>query len=181
MYEMEISKIKNQKHNLKLKINWKLEIRNWKFLSKKGFTLIELLVVISLIGVLTTLVLANLNAARERGRDTQRKADLRNIQTALRLFYNDQGGYPASNNGQILGCVDGATVCTWNEEWSVGTMVYMSILPTDPLPGIDYYYVQTDEDNYTLTACLENTSDDKGATDAGAVWCSTQYVYEVKP
>lgn len=147
-----------------------------------AFTLIELLVVISLIGVLTTLVLANLNAARERGRDAQRKADLRNIQTALRLFYNDQGGYPASNTGQILGCgIGGATACTWNEEWSVGTMVYMSILPTDPLPGVDYYYAQTDEDNYTLTACLENTSDDKGVTDASAVWCPTLYVYRVQP
>ena len=79
---------------------------------RKGFTLIELLVVISLIGVLTTLVLANLNAARERGRDAQRKADLRNIQTALRLFYNDQGGFPTSNNGQILGCLYRATSCT---------------------------------------------------------------------
>jgi len=148
----------------------------------KAFTLIELLVVISLIGVLTTLVLANLNAARERGRDAQRKADVRNIQTALRLYYNDLGGYPASNIGQILGCGSGGTsACSWGAEWSAGTMVYMSTLPTDPLPGVDYYYVQTDEETYTLSACLENTSDEKGVTDASAAWCPTQYVYTVKP
>ena len=151
-------------------------------LKSQGFTLIELLVVISLIGVLTTLVLANLNAARERGRDAQRKADLRNIQTALRLYYNDQGGYPTSNTGQILGCGSGGTsACTWGSEWSVGTMVYMSTLPGDSLPGVDYNYVQTDPDNYTLTACLENTSDEKGVTDASASWCPTQYVYRVRP
>ena len=160
-------------------------IRTWfhqNLVSVKGFTLIELLVVISLIGILTTLVLANLNAARERGRDARRKADMRNIQTAARLFYNDQGGYPSSNVGQILGCGSGgSSTCTWGSEWSVGTMVYMSTLPTDPLPSVDYYYTQIDIDNYTLRACLENTSDDKGFIDTGATWCPSQYIYEVKP
>ena len=52
--------------------------------TQKAFTLVELLVVISLIGILATLVLANLNSARERARDAERKSDLRNIQTALR-------------------------------------------------------------------------------------------------
>ena len=160
-------------------------VRTWfhqNLVSVKGFTLIELLVVISLIGVLTTLVLANLNAARERGRDAQRKADMRNIQTAIRLYYNDQGGYPSSVTGQILGCGSGgSSACIWDAEWSVGTMVYMSTLPTDPLPNVDYFYDQTDPDNYTLSACLENTSDDKGVTDPTATWCPTQYVYRVKP
>ena len=64
--------------------------------NKKGFTLIELLVVVSLLGVLATLVIANLNSARERTRDATRKSDLRNIQTALRLYYNDKGTYPQS-------------------------------------------------------------------------------------
>jgi len=159
-------------------------VRAWfhqNLVSVKGFTLIELLVVISLIGVLTTLVLANLNAARERGRDALRKADMRSIQTALRLYYNDQGGYPGSNNSVILGCVDGTTACTWGAEWSAGTVLYMSTLPTDPLPNVDYFYDQTNPDNYTLSACLENTSDDKGVTDASATWCPTQYVYRVRP
>ena len=68
----------------------------------KGFTLVELLVVISLIGILSTLVIANLNSARERARDAQRKSDLRNIQTALRLYYNDNAGYPASSSYNIV-------------------------------------------------------------------------------
>jgi len=39
-----------------------------KFLNKKGFTLIELLVVISIISFLSSIVMASLNTAREKGR-----------------------------------------------------------------------------------------------------------------
>jgi len=46
--------------------------------SLKAFTLIELLVVVSIIGILATLVTANLNAARSRSRDAVRKADFKN-------------------------------------------------------------------------------------------------------
>jgi len=137
---------------------------------KKGFTLIELLVVISLIGILATLVIANMNAARERARDATRKSDLRNIQTALRLYYNDNNSYPAK------AVVD----AVWGLSWSP----YMNILPVDPLndsaTGQVYVYTYTDPDNYILKACLENASDDKCITVANSV-CTSLCKYEVKP
>jgi prepilin-type N-terminal cleavage/methylation domain-containing protein len=153
---------------------------------KKGFTLIELLVTISIIAILSTVLLANFNAARERGRDAQRKADLRNIQTALRLYYNDYTGYPASgtggNLGKIMGCgAGGTTVCEWDQPFSPGGKNYMSVLPKDPLPSQAYQYTQTDADTYTLQACLENKSDDKGKSAGGTTWCSTNWMFELKP
>lgn len=146
---------------------------------KKGFTLIELLVVVSLIGILATLVLANLNAARQRGRDAQRKADFRNIQTALRLYYNDYGVFPASSGGQIVGCGSGPGACAWGEEsFATGGHVYMSTLPNDSLSDVSYTYARTDPDNYTLTTCLENASDDAGEAEAS---CDSGLKYEVSP
>ena len=149
---------------------------------KKGFTLIELLVVVSLIGVLSTLVIANLNSARERARDTQRKSDLRNIQTALRLYYNDSGGYPAGTS-VMTACGSGAspTTCTYGSVWDRSGVTYMNILPKDPLsPAQDYVYTYTDSDNYALRACLENKSDDKCVTVLSSV-CASTCKYEVKP
>jgi prepilin-type N-terminal cleavage/methylation domain-containing protein len=148
----------------------------------KGFTLIELLVVISLIGVLATLVLANLSAARERGRDSERKADLRNIQTALRIYYNDYGFYPAHDSTSIAGCGTGGTsACVWGETFASDIQTYMSVLPDDPLPNVSYYYQRLDPDDYVLRACIENKSDEKAAEDSGATWCPSKMIYEVKP
>lgn len=146
-----------------------------------GFTLIEMLVVISLIGILATLVVANLNSARERARDAQRKSDLRNIQTGLRLYYNDNNAYPASSNGSIVGC--DSTSCTWGGSWENDGVTIMNVLPADPLSTTqNYVYTRsaTDTDAYTLYACLENKSDDKCTTVAAGV-CASTCKYEVKP
>jgi len=157
-----------------------------------GFTLIELLVVISIIGILATLLLANYSATRERARDTQRKSDLRNIQTALRMYYNDYNKYPSSSSdGQIMGCVNGTTACNWGETFSVTStnVVYMNVLPKDPQSNRKYYYnYNSSTGEYSLSACLENKGDDKCKKDTSGnlVSCSWMSgvdgcVYEVKP
>lgn len=146
--------------------------------SKFGFTLIELLVVISIIGILTTLIAANLNSARSRARDTARKSDLKNIATALRLYFNDSpvynsgtSTYPRSDaSGNIKACgAGGASTCAWGEAWTAGSpaVTYMASLAKDPLyPSQTYFYkwnpTGAGTDTYAITACLENKSDPNG-------------------
>lgn len=62
--------------------------------TKKGFTLIELLVVIAIIGILSSVVLASLNSAREKSRDAKRVSDVKQIQLALELYFDAKGEYP---------------------------------------------------------------------------------------
>ncbi len=65
--------------------------------NRKGFTLIELLVVIAIIGLLSTLAVVALGNAQARARDSKRAADIKQIQTALALFYNTNNRYPPTN------------------------------------------------------------------------------------
>lgn len=151
----------------------------------KGFTLVELLIVMSLIGILATLVVQNFRSAQFRGRDAVRKSDLRNIQTALRLYYNDYGRYPASapvTGGTITACGPAApaaaTGCAYGSAWTRGGTTYMTILPDDPLKTPDYVYTYNNDEDYTIRACLESKNDPKGVVLAT---CASGFKYEVRP
>ncbi|MFA6969031.1 MAG: prepilin-type N-terminal cleavage/methylation domain-containing protein [Candidatus Paceibacterota bacterium] len=69
--------------------------------SARGFTLIELLVVISIIGVLSSVVLASLNTARYKANDAARIANVKALKTALQMYYIDNGIYPQPPNADV--------------------------------------------------------------------------------
>ncbi len=90
--------------------------------SKKAFTLIELLVVIAIIGILATIAVISLYAARAKARDAKRVADIKQVQTALEMFFNDQDRYPT-----IAEFEAGSIV--------VGDKTYMLNIPVAPTPA----------------------------------------------
>jgi prepilin-type N-terminal cleavage/methylation domain-containing protein len=60
---------------------------------EKGFTLVELLIVLALIAILAAILIAIINpgAIMTRGRDTQRKGDLRNLAAVTDAYIADIG------------------------------------------------------------------------------------------
>ncbi|MES2225687.1 MAG: type II secretion system protein [Patescibacteria group bacterium] len=58
--------------------------------ARSGFTLIELLVVIAIIGILSSVVLASLNTARNKGADAAIKSNINNARAAAELYYDSQ-------------------------------------------------------------------------------------------
>ena len=104
-----------------------------KKINQKGFTLIELLVVIAIIGLLSTLAVVALNNARAKARDAKRVADVKQIQTALELYYNECAGYPSTAGGAAILSTDDANSGTCAGSITFGK--YMATVPVPPAPG----------------------------------------------
>lgn len=62
--------------------------------TQRGFTLIELLVVIAIIALLSSVIMASLGSSRMKARDSKRIQDVRQLQTALAIYYSDTNSYP---------------------------------------------------------------------------------------
>ncbi|MDP1709999.1 MAG: type II secretion system protein, partial [bacterium] len=133
-----------------------------------GFTLIELLIVISIISVLVTVGLVSFRSSQMRGRDVQRKSDLKQIANSLEIFYSDYRKYPASIGGQLSACPYNSgsasgTACSWgSSEFTDSRNIYFKVMPKDPSTGYFYYYRILDSPSnqkYQLFARVENTED----------------------
>jgi prepilin-type N-terminal cleavage/methylation domain-containing protein len=105
---------------------------------KQGFTLMEVLVAVSIVVVLATVVMVNIQQAKMKSRDAQRKSDLQQIQLALRLYKDANGAYPATGCGSAgwaspgaVTSVDGNITCPVYIPNLVP--LYISKLPLDPL------------------------------------------------
>ncbi len=126
--------------------------------TRRGFTLIELLVVIGIIGLLSTIVLASLNGARQKGRDARRLSDIKQLQLALELYYDANGQYPST-----LGT--GAT-------GPLASNGYIPVVPTDPSDNRPYAYTAlipsggTMCSSYHLGASLEASNSNALSTDS---------------
>jgi prepilin-type N-terminal cleavage/methylation domain-containing protein len=65
----------------------------------KGFTLLELLVVLAMMGILAAIVVTYAQESGQQGRDAKRQADVRALQSAIELYKNKYGRYPAGCRG----------------------------------------------------------------------------------
>ena len=156
---------------------------------QKGFTLIELLVVIAIIGLLSTLAVVSLNSARSKARDARRTSDIRQVQTALDMYYNDAGVYPQTGTTDIvLGAGDGMVICYDPDDTGVPyglqadtsgcDTTIMSQVPKDPQAAQAYTYkVNTlDTSTYIIEFTLENNNATWGGTTCeatpGSITCS---------
>jgi len=126
-----------------------------------GFTLLELLVVITILGILASVGFGQYRTSQLKARDAQRKGDLANVARALEMYYSDHGCYPPSTSS---GLIDVGGGLDWGTEFSTSEVVYMKMLPKDPLQDKDANYVycyQSDDSGtyYQLYAKLQNEND----------------------
>lgn len=171
---------------------------NIKSKIRRGFTLIELLVVISIIAILLSIATVSYTNSQEKGRDNRRKSDLKAVQQALELYFQQNGKYPATGTGGNAGkircntgvtpptngdndTIDWATSFACDPDGTAGSqtdITYMNPLPKDPrTTSTQYYYNSPTTSTYILSAVIENTSDPDLPQVTG---CQASYNYCVK-
>jgi prepilin-type N-terminal cleavage/methylation domain-containing protein len=115
---------------------------------RKGFTLIELLVVVTIIAVIATAVLVNIvPSSLKRARDTERKSNLKQYQTALESYANNNTALYPSAGTQV-------SVTTLCANSSSALYNYMSKCINDKKAGFTYTYT-SDTLKWVLTSYLE--------------------------
>ncbi len=95
-----------------------------------------------------------LQSFRIKARDSKRLADLKQVQTALELYYTDNNHYPSGTN-LILGKNPNAVCLSSRSGFSSrGCLApYMTNVPSDPSNG--FYVYNLEGVSYTLDAVLE--------------------------
>jgi type II secretion system protein G len=104
--------------------------------TKSGFTLIELLVVVAIVGLLATIAVISISSASKRARDTKRRADLKTMQKALDIYFQENGAYPSTGGAWWGTC---ATYGSHDYGGPTGYIpniapTYLGQLPRDPKP-----------------------------------------------
>jgi len=127
---------------------------NIKLKILRGFTLIELLVVIGVMGILSSIALISYQNAQKQARDTQKKSDLKQYQTSLENYANNNNNfYPSYKDPQVL------------SSQSFCNVLGLTNCPEYPGDSDDeYYYISNGADNsgdptasnYTIYAYMES-------------------------
>lgn len=110
-------------------------MKNYMKKTNKGFTLIELTIVIAIIGILSAVVLVNLQTSRQRGEDSKREQSMRAVRTALEL-YGEKNKYDYSGLFIVAPPASSHTDTNCNLFDDVAqklvNLKYLSAVPTDP-------------------------------------------------
>jgi len=126
--------------------------------ANKGFTLIEILIVVAIIAILASSVLVGFGPAQRQGRDARRLTDLRQVQTALELYYAKCGYYPGNAQSGST-CTGFSVINSWASLQTalVGSAIGINQIPNDPTSGKNYVYGSATGSGYVLGADLEQT------------------------
>ena len=111
--------------------------------ARSGFSLIELMVVLVIIGILAALVAPRLISRTDEARVTEAEIQIKNFETALRMFRTDNGFYPSTEQG-LEALISPPAEGQVPENYRDGGYLEKRNLPSDPW-GHPYIYISPGE------------------------------------
>jgi general secretion pathway protein G len=117
-----------------------------------GFTLIELMIVVVIVGILATLLIPRIMERPEEARRMKAKADIKSIESALKLYKIDTGSYPTTEQG-LQALLTKPETNPIPKKWREGGYLDGKEPPKDPW-GNPFYYVSPGPENrdYVITS-----------------------------
>ncbi len=111
--------------------------------NNRGFTLIEIMVVIVILALLAALVGPKIIGRSDDAKIADAKVQIRNIETALKLYKLDNSVFPATEQG-LQALVAKPTIGTIPKNYKAEGYLENKQLPKDPW-GNDYIYLSPGE------------------------------------
>lgn len=105
----------------------------------KGFTLLEIIVVVFILSLLAAIVAPRIIGRTDDARITEAKVQIRNLETALKLFRMDNGFYPDTQQG-LDALVEKPSAGRIPQKYKDGGYLEQKKAPLDPW-GNPYMYV----------------------------------------
>lgn len=104
-----------------------------------GFTLLEVIIVVFILSILAAIVAPRLMGRTDDARITEAKVQIKNLETALKLFNLDNGFYPDTQQG-IEALVEKPSQGRAPAKYREGGYLEQRRIPADPW-GIPYVYI----------------------------------------
>ena len=106
---------------------------------QSGFTLIELMVVMVILATLAVFVVPRFMDEPKRAQRVKAQVTIKNLETALKTYYLDNGFYPSTDQGlEALVIVPNTDPVP--DKWRKGGYLESGRVPKDPWGG-DYIYL----------------------------------------
>lgn len=139
--------------------------------AQAGFTLIELLVVIAIIGLLSSVVLASLNSARNKGADAAIKSQLKSLQSQAEIIYDN--AVPNSYEGV---CEDANVILQVTAAGNAGGATTIAFADATASAHDTTAVCHDSSDNYAIEVPLKTTNAQSWCVDSNGTAKATSSV-----